>query len=666
MAYRGDDLELRTPQGWAQPGREPASATEAPNWWTRTTVYKGGRADPLWVDDHVMAVCNHAHDLAVAHRAAEVRLEHLLNALTLNEATAQVLESRGVAVAGLRRESGAVIASEPPTAGPNGKSQPRRSDMFEETLRAAADRAYPRRTPITAEDILFVLLDMKREHPGLNLLRRYAPQWQGRNGTGDTRTDYRLEPLPHLARTSAEPPRYASPAAHDYFTPTRQALAPAYREPSTAPVDTVQNTRIESLERAVRDLGQDLVGERKALQSIVEDAVQRSRAEPSQVSPALIDHIMGIERSFDARMSDVGRSWTALGDRLQSLEHAVTQRPGDQGISPAMMQRLDSLSGLDRTIDMRLGELGRSWAGLSDRLQRLEDTLAKRPADTGAGLDRKIDQLEKTFSLILDRLTGMERQLANRTDRPVDLKVVETKLADIERSLSNRTSASGDLGPLTDLLSGIETRIATVERSLDNRAAETGRTVSFVAERLRSFEEKLGAPQSPQQSQQLTERLTQLERSLSAYAERTVETGSSHERDLTELHEALIKLNTNQQMLASSLDQWRTDTMGDLGVINNHLKAIDEVGQQRQPAIDALVKQVTNVHEQVARREVHKSRFRNWLFGTDEWYTASWDTTGWRRRHGLDAPRQGELRPVPTSTQRPTPPAPPASSVRKV
>ena len=646
MAYRGDDLELRTPQGWAQPareaGREPAPGTEAPNWWTRTTIYKGGRADPLWVDDHVMAVCNHAHDLAVAHRAAEVRLEHLLNALTLNEATAQVLESRGVAVAGLRRESGAVIASEPPTGSPNGKSQPRRSDMFEETLRAAADRAYPRRTPITAEDILFVLLDMKREHPGLNLLRRYASQWQGRNGMGDTRTDYRLEPLPHLARNPVEPPRYASPAAHDYFTPPRQQLAPAYREPATAPVDTVQNTRIESLERAVRDLGQDLVGERKALQSIVEDAVQRSRAEPSQASPALIDHIMGIERSFDARMSDVGRSWTALGERLQSLEHAVSQRPGDQGVSPAMMQRLDALSGLDRTVDMRLGELGRSWAGLSDRLQRFEDTLAKRQPEAMGGLERKIDQLEKTFSLILDRLTGMEQQLANRTDLPADL------------------------GPLTELLSGIETRIATVERSLDNRAAETGRTVSFVAERLRSFEEKLGAPQSPQQSQQLTERLTQLERSLSAYAERTVETGTSHERDLTELHEALVKLNTNQQMLASSLDQWRTDTMGDLGVINNHLKAIDEVGQQRQPAIDALVKQVTNVHEQVARREVHKSRFRNWLFGTDEWYTASWDTSGWRRRHGLDAPRQGELRPVPTSSQRPTPPAPPASSVRKV
>ena len=62
MAYRGEDLDLRTPQGWGPQGREAAAGNE-PNWWTRSTIYKGGRSDPIWIDDNVMACCNHAFDL---------------------------------------------------------------------------------------------------------------------------------------------------------------------------------------------------------------------------------------------------------------------------------------------------------------------------------------------------------------------------------------------------------------------------------------------------------------------------------------------------------------------------------------------------------------------------------------------------------------------------
>src|SRR5262245_11870180 len=133
MAYRGDDLDLRTQQGWSSSSRD-AGAGEQPNWWTRSTIYKGGRSDPLWVDDNVMACCNHAYDLALAHRAPEVRLEHLINALTLNEAAAQVLEARGLSVAALRRDSGAAIANDIPAA-TRGKTQPRRSWALHEMLR---------------------------------------------------------------------------------------------------------------------------------------------------------------------------------------------------------------------------------------------------------------------------------------------------------------------------------------------------------------------------------------------------------------------------------------------------------------------------------------------------------------------------------------------------
>ena len=92
IAYRGPDLDLRAPTVRAAAG--PV------------------RGRQIWVDDTVLAVCNHAYDLAVAHRAGEVRIEHLLNAMTRVDAAALVLEAQGIRVAALRRDSAGMIARE--------------------------------------------------------------------------------------------------------------------------------------------------------------------------------------------------------------------------------------------------------------------------------------------------------------------------------------------------------------------------------------------------------------------------------------------------------------------------------------------------------------------------------------------------------------------------
>ena len=709
MSYRGEDLDLRTPQGWGQNGRETQSGSE-PNWWTRSTVYNGGRADPIWVDDSVMACCNHAFDLAIAHRAPEVRLEHLLNAMTLNDVIAQVLAARGIGVAQLRRESGAILASEVPAGPINGKLNPKRSEALEETLRLAADRAYPRRTPVTVDDILHVLFDMQRDLPGLQLLRRHSAPWSQRNGAlsdggrqgsarqqNEARPDIRLEPLPHLTRPPAsfttEPlryasaeeqrPRYVMPAAQDYYQPTApqgplQSPPPGRfgrdREPAGASVDALQNNRLDALDRAVRDLGLDQADDRKSLQSIVtdlqrqsatqaddtsrfrgglserlnslEDAVLRARAEPAQVSPAIFERLSGIERNIDQRLSEAARTQPSLA--------AVTDR----------------LAAMERMLDQRIAEIGRGWAAVGERLLALEQ-VATRPdepmsmppllaarLETVGGLEQKLDSLERTFSLILDRMTGIERQLGTNQAKPVDLAPMQarldTRLGDLERNVVTRVAQSVDLAPVTELLSGIETRVAGLERSIENRSAETGRTVSFIGERLRSFEETVG-----DQKAGTGDRLGQIERSLTAYAERTIEAGSAHEHDLSELHEALVKLNANQQTLAGSLEQWRLDNTGDLSVVSNRLKLIEVTTQRRDGMVDTLASQITAIHNVVAKREVHKSRFRNWLLGTDEWYSASYDTESWRARQAVDILRGLEGRPQLRST--PAAPPPPRS-----
>ena len=45
----------------------------------------------------------------------------------------------------------------------------------------------------------------------------------------------------------------------------------------------------------------------------------------------------------------------------------------------------------------------------------------------------------------------------------------------------------------------------------------------------------------------------------------------AYAQDLTEVHDALMKLNQNQHTLAGSIDQWRSDAAGDLSVISNRL-----------------------------------------------------------------------------------------------
>lgn len=651
MAYRGEDLDLRTPQGWSSSSRD---AGEQANWWTRSTIYKGGRGDPLWVDDNVMACCNHAYDLAVAHRAPEVRLEHLINALTLSDAASRILEARGLSIASLRRESGATIANDLPATG--GSVNPKRSEALEETLRLAADRAYPRRSPVAVDDLLHVLFDMRRDLPGAHLLHRHASAYAGRNGG-----DLRLEPLPHLARpASSEPrfaaPRYASPAAHDYFSQTAREVAPLsrelhrepprhYREPvSTSSVDGLQNNRIEALERLVRDLGVDLADDRKSLQSLVAD----------------------LQRTTMAQADDSGRFRGNLTDRLASLEDALLRSQGDHAVMPLAL--LERLTAIERGVEARLADVGRLTMQVGDRLASLgpvEATLSplvSQRLETITAFGSKIDALERTFQVILDRLTGLERKMDNTPEgRSADLAPIQSRLAEMERNVVETLHSKVNLGPVSDLLAAMEARVGGLERTLENRSAETGRTVSFIGDRLRGFDEAIGG-----QRTEVTERLGQLERALTAFAESSVTNGSGHERELTEVHEALLKLNANQQTLAGSLDQWRLDSMGDLSVISNRLKSIEDSDKGQDPRINDLAAQVATIHTTLAKREVRKARFRHWLFGTDEWYSASYDTDNWRKRHG-EKPT-AEIRPAVVRVAAPvspTPPAPPPSALRR-
>src|SRR6185369_16181304 len=73
-----------------------------------------------------------------------------------------------------------------------------------------------------------------------------------------------------------------------------------------------------------------------------------------------------------------------------------------------------------------------------------------------------------------------------------------------------------------------------------------------------------------------SERDTALEASVRAQLQASEEAGKSHERDLGEIYQALVKLGANQQTLGDNFAAWRIESGGDIGIINNRLQQLEQ------------------------------------------------------------------------------------------
>lgn len=390
MIYKGEGLELRTPAGRAGT-RGKASA--APEGWLARALDDAAAAPSLVVDEIVLRVCNQAFDLAVAHRAVEVGLEHLIHALTLIDPAAAILQDYNFHVSTLRRESASIIASDPPAGRSAGLLSPSPSAEFAELLQFAAERAYLRRSPVTTEDLLDTLLDMKRDHSSRNLLSRHRQDW-------DLRSTMEPEQRERV-RVSA--------GSHPMGSLRGDAV------PTTT--DTVQNTRIDALERAVRELSDDLSLNRKTFQTLIEEirggrlsggaglyvgngngyghGQTESPGEPLDLDhDHIIDRLHLIEQNVNAKFGELARTWGVLGQRLEVLEQSIIDRP-----------------------ETATAELPETLTALPERLVAMEQRLVERaqPAAMPAELGGKLERIDAAFSALLSRLDDLEQ----RFEQPV-------------------------------------------------------------------------------------------------------------------------------------------------------------------------------------------------------------------------------------------------------
>lgn len=646
MAYRGDDLDLRTVQGYG--AREPAdilSAARSPGLSARGKM-------PLVVDDLVMAVINDAYEIALAHRALEVRIEHLLNAMTRFEASQIALEQAGVRVGSLRRETATIIASETPAG--NGKGAPRTSEELEEVLRHAVEIADVRRAPAAIEDVLSVLFEPRRELAGLAVLRRHTQPRYREPVPGRTEAM-----LPPLARTFvADEPRERVRA------PARSAYVP---EAGPTITDSVQNTRIEALERLVRELSQDLAAERKTMSGVLGDLqrdivttredtarvlVDRLQAFETTISSkqdgrgaASGERLTAIERVIDQRLGDIGRTFAALGDRLAALETKVSEAPKATVSLQPVVDRLAAL-------EAKLGDVPRSTVSLQpvvDRLQALEQALAARQPDT---------QTPAALSAMSERIAAIDARTAETTKSVAGMaaKVTEDVAARVAGQVAGAVNEK--LVLLDQAMGQQRTRIV---EALTAQDAAGQRLEKLVTERLQAVAQSTGPlveriglmgaaleskdAAAAELQRQLEQRLVAIEQRIAAAAQRTGELHAARDKDVLELHDALVKINGNQQTLAASMDQWRMEMAGDVGVVANRMEVLERNSERPVQMLSQLNTDMQAMYAMTLKREQRKSRFRMWLFGTEDWYGDSW-ADGTAKTVVAAAPKAGSVPPT--------------------
>ncbi|MEQ1611265.1 MAG: Clp protease N-terminal domain-containing protein, partial [Hyphomicrobiaceae bacterium] len=679
--------------------------------------------DPVMVDEAVLACCNHGYDLALAHRAREVRVEHLLNAMTRTDAAVSVLAAHGIDVSGLRHDTASLIASDEAIVPGNERVSPRRSQLLADILHIASDRARIRNSSVTVSDLLRTLFELNSEQSGVVMLKRNAPGWQPRNASEPLRS----EPLPPLlggayqvdgrygqqepprdwVRVAAPQPGYYQAPQPGYFMPEQGAQQPpqsyypaetATAVPGGTVADVVQNSRLDQLERTIRELSGELLAERKAVSHLISE---RKREMPAQVeleprgdfgsTGYANDRLAGIERNVEAKFADLARGWTVLGERLQGLELAVNTSREEAATSPGF----DQFSAVLATIGERLQGVerqlaSRSAAGaavnfepITERLAAIEQAQTLRPSATAAALAPVIDRLTAIERVQSSRTAAVTVDLAPVLDR---LQAIETRMTEINRGTTGVVDRVGQVERSTNqtgeriraieeamiaqrnqvaqLATNVTADIKALSHSVSTHGTNGERIQSMVGERFQSLTsvvEKGRAEIASQVAQPLVERMGQmsklvethrteasqiiadmgerigaLEKVIQGFGQRTLDLHAAHGADLVELHNALVKLNGNQQTLAASMDQWRLDNGNELSALLTRLDGVERANAKPLQMLESLQSNVQTLQRSTAKREEQRSRFRQWLMGTDDWYGASWEEPA-----GKGQPRNG-------------------------
>lgn len=575
MAYRGDDLDLRTPQAHNAPPVEVAAWRETEPNGLRGRPHHGGVLNgPIMVDETVLACCNHAYDVALAHGAAEVRLEHFLNALTRIDAAAEALEARGVRVAALRRESATVIASEIPSSSSKTVGSPRRTQELEDVLRLAAAHAARRSGVAGIDDIVHVILDEEPDLPGLALLASVTSRRSARRPIFET--------LPQLPRAGGEARNYLNDGLR-----SRYRLAQPNYLSDTGNGHT-GSARIEGVEQAISNLVGDISTDRKAVAAALQELQQEAIAQREE----MIDGFNALNDSIhSSRAQSV--DLTPINDRVVSIGRETSGK----------------LHALEVYMDKLISRPSSDMTSVLKRLEAIEDVITARSEDHSAEIASRLAKLEDGLSRAQARATEQHDgvvhelgQVSGRLEKHRNevISGVLTPLA--ERVERQRGEVQALLQPMTDriataILTPLTERIERLEKlsqSADGHEARTSQALAGVLDRF-----------------------TRLERSLGEWAQATTQAANSYAKEIGEVEEVLVKLTEGQR-------SWRHEGTSILSSLVTRVDVVEQQGARANSMLEQLATIVERMHQVTTARYMKRNRIKYWMFGTDDWISASW------------------------------------------
>jgi hypothetical protein len=628
MSYRGEDLDLKV-----MPAR-PRSITAVVDGERKSdTALWGSSETTLWVDETVLACCNNAFDLALAYGAGEVRVAHLLHALTRVEAAVRILERRGIPAARLRHESAALIVNESPVPLTGERNPPRRSSEFEDVLRRASDGARRRGGSAGIEDVLSALLSGGHTNPAVDLLRRIAP-------------DLPIDGAP--------------------------------------PVDPA--ARLDHIEDALRGIHAELAGDRKLLSDLVRDLqreVAGQRGDNADLSsalserladlqrhlstaPEITDKLSAIEQAVRGGMGEGARTWSAIHQRLESLE--ATMRAADP--TEPIAKRL---AAVEQAVQDRASDTVRSWVALADRVQSLEKlyqagsteairqwsalsqgnaeilkTIAQFQGGTidGGALTDRLELIERTVrsglgdtvrsnTLLADRVGVVERVVGTRNDaQPV--MMLDERLRALESALDGRSRETGGRWlELVDRLTSIEGRISGTASAESALAAHSPEDMAKPVMSYLSSIADAAAARDDKHAKAMAEiggRVAALEHVVQANNAAIGAAARVYDRNTDELHDGFVRLSENQHTLASAIGDWRDDSTTELRRIAGSLDRLKAVEDRLESLSRHFAAEPTRAVPEAEtytppQRPTPATKpnmlwtkldtFRRWLFGTD-------------------------------------------------
>ena len=503
MAYRGHDLDLRLGRNALSRGTQPAAGESS-------GLGVGGEPasrPAILVDDTLMTTCNHAYEAAVFYGSRDVRLDHLVYALTRVAGAAHVLDDLGIRPERLRKEAALAIAAETPAAPADAKTDPETSEEFETTLRRAAEHANDRGALAGIVDVVRVILGAGRENATVALLTRASSDPQ------------------RLERWREENRR------------REPSLTEVLRAAQTPDLNPAIMARLDTLEAALKMIGTESNAERRSTHDMLRQ----------------------------------------VHDALQVLSepktHALLERTDIK--THALLERTDELKG---AIDSRLGDLSDLILALDDRVHGIAKT-RELPIDD---VNARFDKIEQKFE-----------EHSNELSRAVT------------PALSERVGQV------------VTERLEQLSERIGQAADRLGNTESAVSQLLGSAQQT--APSLPPE---LMEKIGQLDVAVRAQLTSAEELAKTHERDLSEIYEALVKLGSNQQTLANNLNTWRLDTSGDVSIVSNRLEALETTVLESLGRISAELQMLRgSSDEQPARM----GGFKRWLYGTNRVLSPEWN-----------------------------------------